>query len=207
MERVPTKGQVGKVVYELNGDSISGQDGYSRHFFQSCWETVGDDVWNMIKAFFSGYEIPRFITHTKLVLIPKKEVVDNFGDLRPISLSTFANKIISRLIHERISVVLSKLISNNQSGFVKGRSIKENVLLAQEIIRDMNRRNKLHNVVVKFDMAKAYDRVSWKYLIQVMKRFGFSERIIDMIVRLISNNWYSVLMNGKSFVFFNLQEV
>uniref|UniRef100_A0A0V0IEX1 Putative ovule protein n=1 Tax=Solanum chacoense TaxID=4108 RepID=A0A0V0IEX1_SOLCH len=51
-------------------------------------------------------------------------------------------------------------------------------------------------------MTKAYDRVSWKFLIQVLRRFGFSERIIDMIVRLISNNWYSVLMNGKPFGFF-----
>ncbi|XP_049389010.1 uncharacterized protein LOC125853369 [Solanum stenotomum] len=54
------------------------------------------------------------------------------------------------------------------SGFVKGRNITENVLLAQEIITDIKRRNNYHNVVVKLDMAKAYDRVSWKFL-----SFGF----------------------------------
>ncbi|XP_049368399.1 uncharacterized protein LOC125833298 [Solanum verrucosum] len=51
-------------------------------------------------------------------------------------------------------------------------------------------------------MAKAYDRVSWKYLVNVIRKFGFSERIIDMIVRVISNNWYSVLLNGQTFGFF-----
>lgn len=76
------------------------------------------------------------------------------------------------------------------------------MLLAQEIIRDINKRNKLHNVVVKLDMTKAYDIVSWKYLIQVIRKFDFSERLIDMIVRLISNNWYFILMNGRSFGFF-----
>ncbi|KAF3632412.1 hypothetical protein FXO38_26175 [Capsicum annuum] len=50
--------------------------------------------------------------------------------------------------------VLPKIISKNQSNFVKGRSITENVLLAQKIIRDITRRNKLHNIVVKLDMAK-----------------------------------------------------
>ncbi|KAH0692608.1 hypothetical protein KY285_019705 [Solanum tuberosum] len=135
MERVPTKEEVKHVVFELNGDSASGQDGYSGQFFQSCWEIIGEDVWNMVRAFFSGYELPRYITHTNLVLIPKKDVIDNFGDLRPISLSTFANKIISRLIHERLSTVLPRIISVNQTGFVKGRSITENVLLAQEIIK------------------------------------------------------------------------
>lgn len=63
-------------------------------------------------------------------------------------------------------------------------------------------RKKHHNLVVKLDMAKAYTRVSWKYLIVVMRKFGFSERILDMIVRLISSNWYSMLMNGQSFGFF-----
>uniref|UniRef100_A0A0V0IRY6 Putative ovule protein n=1 Tax=Solanum chacoense TaxID=4108 RepID=A0A0V0IRY6_SOLCH len=130
MKRVPTKEEVKHVVFELNGDSASGQDGYSGKFFQSCWEIIGESVWNMVRAFFSGYELPRYITHTNLVLIPKKYVVDNFGDLRPISLSTFANKIISHLIHERLSTVLPRIISVNQTGFVKGMSITENVLLA-----------------------------------------------------------------------------
>lgn len=104
-----------------------------------------------------------------------------FADLRPISLSTFANKLSSKVLHVRIISVLPSLISSHQTGFVKGRSIVENVLLAQEIIRDINKRNKHHNIVVKSDMTKAYDRVSWIYLTKVMRQFGFSEIIIDMV--------------------------
>ena len=78
----------------------------------------------------------------------------------------------------------------------------ENVILAQEIIGDINKRNNLHIVVVKSDMTKAYDRVYWKYCVQVLRRFTFSERIIDIRVSLISNNWYSVLMIGKAFGLF-----
>jgi len=77
-----------------------------------------------------------------LVLLPKKERVVNFTDLRPVSLSTFANKIISQVLHERISKRLPNIISRNQSGFIKERNITENVLLAQEIIRDINWRKK-----------------------------------------------------------------
>lgn len=84
----------------------------------------------------------------------------NFGDLRPIGLRTFTNKIILRMIRNKIVKVLHRLISPNQAEFVKSRSITKNVLLAHEIIKDVNRRNKLYNVVVKLNMAKAYDRVS-----------------------------------------------
>uniref|UniRef100_A0A0V0IXG7 Putative ovule protein n=2 Tax=Solanum chacoense TaxID=4108 RepID=A0A0V0IXG7_SOLCH len=159
------------------------------------------DINNMVRVFFCGQELPRFITHTNMILILKKEVVNNFGDLRPISLSTFTNKIISRMLHERLVAVLPGIISQHQAGFMKGRSITENVFLAQEIVRDINRRNKLTNVVVELDMTKAYDRVSWIFLSKVLISFSFSERIIDMVVRLVSNNWYSVIMNGQSFGF------
>lgn len=57
-------------------------------------------------------------------------------------------------------------------------------------------------MVVKLDMTKAYDRVSWIFLTKVMRNFGFDERIIDMVWRLISNNRYSILVNGQAFGFF-----
>lgn len=62
-------------------------------------------------------------------------------------------------------------------------------------------------MVVKLDMANAYDRVSWKFLVNVLRRFGYSERLIDMVVRLISNNWYTILINGQPFGFFSPLEV
>lgn len=65
------------------------------------------------------------------------------------------------------------LYQKNQLGFVKGKSIKENFLQAQDIIRDINMRTKFHNVVVKLNMAKAYDRVSWIFLTMVLRKFGF----------------------------------
>lgn len=83
-----------------------------------------------VLLFFCGAELPRYITHTTLVLISKKEVVKSFGDLRPISLSMFMNKIISKVLQGRIDKVLHKIISSNQTGFMKGRNIFENVLLA-----------------------------------------------------------------------------
>lgn len=65
-----------------------------------------------------GEELPRYVTHTNLVLLLKKEVFKNFGDLRPISLSNFFNKIISRPLHGRIVGFLPNIISINRKGFV-----------------------------------------------------------------------------------------
>ncbi|XP_019251036.1 PREDICTED: uncharacterized protein LOC109229948 [Nicotiana attenuata] len=89
------------------------------------------------------------------------------------------------------------------AGFVKGRSIIEIVLLTQEIITDIRLRTKAGpNVVLKLDMMKAYDRLSWLFLTKVLRKMGFSERFIGMIFGIVSNNWYSILVNGQPHGFF-----
>lgn len=112
-----------KVVFGLNGESTCGPDGFTGHFFQACWEIVGADIVDIVQSFFQGNTLPKSITHTNLVLLPKKEIIQTFSDLRPISLSNFINKVISRTLHDRLEGLLPRIISVNQSGFVKGRSV------------------------------------------------------------------------------------
>jgi len=186
----------------LNRDSAGGPDGMTGAFYQHTWEIIGKDIYNMVRAFMGGAELPRYITHTNLVLLPKKVHVNTFSDLRPISLSNFVNKIFSRFNHERLKTVLPHIISQEQARFVSGRSIAENVLLVQEIVTEIRKRGKPPNLVIKLDMMNAYDRVEWLFLTKVLRRIGFGERIIDMVYRLISNNWYSILLNGQPKGFF-----
>ncbi|XP_019225001.1 PREDICTED: uncharacterized protein LOC109206620 [Nicotiana attenuata] len=136
LSRMPTFEEVKGDVFELSGESASGPDGFTGLFYQTCWDIVGRDIHNMVMHFYGGATLPKSITHTNLVLLPKKLRVETFSDLRPISLSNFTNKVLSRVLHDRLEKFLPLLISHNQSGFVKGRSIFENILLTQEIVTD-----------------------------------------------------------------------
>lgn len=64
----------------------------------------------------------------------------------------------------------------------------ENILLVQEIIHDIRIRGKPANVVIKIDMTKVYDRLSWIFLTKVLRKMGFGEILIDMVYRIVSNN-------------------
>nr|XP_016471225.1 PREDICTED: uncharacterized protein LOC107793393 [Nicotiana tabacum] len=200
--RYPTLEEVKKAIFALSGDSTSGPDGFTGLFYQKCWNIVGADIFMMVQDIYGGASLPKSITHTNLVLLPKKPQVQTFSDLRPISLSNFINKVISRVLHDRMEKVLPSLISPNQSGFVKGRSIFENILLTQEIITDIRMNGKPKNMVIKLDMAKAYDSVNWKYLLKVLRKMGFAEHFINMIGNLLIHNWYLVLINGQTSGFF-----
>ena len=152
--------------------------------------------------FLLGAELPRSITATNIVLIPKVQCPQDFTQYRPISLCNFINKVLSRILSDRLAQILPRLISLQQSGFVKGRKIVDNFLLAQEMVTDIGKPSRGGNVVVKLDMMKTYDRVSWCFLLQVMRRFGFSETWIDAIWRLVSNVGFSILINGTPQGFF-----
>lgn len=76
---------------------------------------------------------------------------------------------------------LPNLISLNQSRFVKGRSISKNVILTQGIIHQIKKLVIGSNMVIKLDIAKAYDRVTWSYICLVMRKIRFGEMFIDMV--------------------------
>ncbi|XP_027152155.1 uncharacterized protein LOC113758673 [Coffea eugenioides] len=201
LEAVPTIEEVYRVVKSMDGDSAAGPDGFTGKFFTYAWEVVAQDVYNAVISFFCGAELPRFITSTSIVLIPKKPNPQDFSQFRPISLCNFFNKFLSRILAERLASVLPKIISPQQTGFVKGRNITENYLLAQELVSSIGKKNRGGNVVMKLDMSKAYDRVAWDHII-VLRRFGFGEIFINMVWRLLSNVWFSVIINGSSYGFF-----
>ena len=93
-------------------------------------------------------------------------------------------------------------MSPQQTGFVKGQNIIENYLFVQEIMLGNGKKSRGGNVALKLDMLKAYDRVSWMFTVNVLRKFGFGEQFIDMVWRLVSSVWSSVIINGVSYGFF-----
>lgn len=108
--KVPNKEKVHTSIQGLNRNSTYGLNGMAKIIYQDDWNIVGDDIYKMVQYFFSGEELPRFVTHTNLVLLSRKAIVQNFSDVTPISLSDFVNKIFSRIIHERIKKFLPRII-------------------------------------------------------------------------------------------------
>ncbi|XP_060195138.1 uncharacterized protein LOC132624361 [Lycium barbarum] len=101
INQLPEEEEVKKAVFGLNSDSAGGPGGFTGKFFQACWDIIAKNMVLMVRSFFCGHELPRYITCTNLVLIPKKKEINTFSDLRPISLSNFSSKVFSRIIHER----------------------------------------------------------------------------------------------------------
>ena len=103
-----------------------------------------------------------------------------FKNWLPISLLCVIYKMASAVIAERMKPYLEKIISRNQTGFLKGRYIGESTRIIYDIMY-YTETNKLPVLLVQIDFAKAFDSLSWNFLCKVMKFFGFTENLISWI--------------------------
>ena len=150
----------------------------------------------VVLAFSSGHDILKYFSYSCIVILPKVNNPNKLKEFKPICLSNFISKIISKLFSTRLSRILPRFISLNKSGFVKGRNITENIMLAQEITHQIKKPYIGSNLIIMVDKAKTYDRVSWAYIFLVLRKMGFEETFIDMVWRTMAYNWYSIIING-----------
>ncbi len=136
-----------------------------------------------------------------MALIPKKHGADELRDFRPISLVGGMYKIIAKLLANRLSVVLGKIISSSQNAFVKGRKILDLVLIANECL-DSRIKAVLPGVLCKPDLKKAYDHVNWELFLYLLRRCGFLAKWRRWIYFCISSVRFSILVNGSPCGFF-----
>ncbi|KAL9687569.1 hypothetical protein QQ045_031974 [Rhodiola kirilowii] len=183
----------------MNLSCTPGPDDFMGYFYRQCWDIIKPDLHKAVQAFFNGMQLPNSVTTTHLVLLPKKVNASKIDHLRPISLCNFLHKIISGILNSRLAKVLPSIISPEQSGFMPGRNIMESITLAHDLTFHINNGRAGGNVIMKVDMAKAYDRVSWLFLLRMMRALGFNAAWCDLVYWTISNCFYSVLWDGPSF--------
>ena len=147
----------------LNNDKAPGPDGFPLAFWSFSWDFVKNEVLGFFKEFYEHIRFVKNLNATFLVLIPKKQTVEDFKDLRPISLVGGLYKILTKVLANRIKRVMEKVISKSQNAFVEGRQILDIVLIANEIVDSTLRRKKC-GLVYKLDIEKAYDSISWEFL-------------------------------------------
>ena len=139
------------------------------------------------------------MNHTFLTLIPKIKNPISVSDYRPICLCNLLYKIFSKVLANHLKKILPNIIFEQQSAFTKNRLISDNILVAFETLHSMNvhKSTKSSYMAVKLDMSKAYDRVEWIFLERVMRKLGFNERWINLMMVCVKTISYSVLLNGE----------
>lgn len=99
-------------------------------------------------------------------------------DYRLIVCCNLIYKFISKILANRLKVLLPAVIEHNQSAFMKGRLLPENVLLATEIVNGYHLSNVTDMCTIKLDISKAFDTVKWSFITPVLQAMGLPSQFI-----------------------------
>lgn len=161
-------------VKQMHPDKDSGPDGLNLAFFQHFWDCIGMVIFECCKSWLFNCSFPADFNNTNLVLIPKKDNACNMKDFRPIALCNVLYKILAKVLANRLKLILPGLITENQSAFLPGHSIIDNVLIALEVLHRMKIKlgRSDGEVALKLDISKAYDRLDWNFFWHRIKNHG-----------------------------------
>ncbi|KAL4181334.1 hypothetical protein AMTRI_Chr12g236770 [Amborella trichopoda] len=132
------------------------------------WDIVKYDVYR------AGYN------NNFIMLFPKEQGVDTLSKFQPIYMGNFIFKIIPKILANRLRVIAQKLISEEQDVFLKGRRISSNICMASKLLNYFPK--KLH----------AYNSLEWPFLLEVLKRFGFTVKFVSWVKQILHSANISV---------------
>ena len=182
-----------------------GSDGLSVEFYLHFWPLLGD---KMVESFNYGFKHGHLnITQKQGIIkvVPKKRknrlYLENW---RLISLLNIDYKIAAKTIARRISKLLPKLISEDQTGYIKGRYIGQNIRLIKDILR-VSSLEAIPGLAIFIDFKKAFDSVDWNFLSNTLEAFNFGPQLKRWITTFYNGCSSCVINNGHASEFFFLQ--
>ena len=193
--------EVKTVLFQIGPTKAPGLNGMNALFYQKFWHIVGTNITNAVLDFLNTGVMLLELNYNHTVLIPKVKSPEKMSNFSLISLCNVMYKIISKMLANRLKLILPQLISPYQSAFVPGRLITDNVLMAYETLHAMHgrKKGKKGDIALKLDISKANDRVEWSFLKGMMFKMGFPQWWIDQIMCCVTTSSFSVHINGKAY--------
>ena len=180
----------------MNNDKSPGPDGFTVEFYKTLWPELSMFLLRSINYAFKKGSFLNTRTEGNIILIPKgnkpRKYIKNW---RPISLLNVSYKLASTSIANRIKGMLPHIINEDQTGFVPGRFIGENIRLIYDLIQYTDLKE-IPGMLLLIDFEKAFDTVSHDFISKSLEFFNFGPGIIKWFRTLYSNASSRVIING-----------
>ena len=191
-----TKSDCFEALKQMKNNKSPGSDGFTVEFYKFFWKDIGDFLVRSINYAFESGKLSIMQRQGIIISIPKQNKDRNFmKNWRPISLLNVDYKIASTVIACRIKNKISKLISDTQKGFIKGRHIGECTRLMYDLLL-ATEDNNIPGMILLIDFEKAFDSIDFNFILETLDFFGFGPDMCHWVKTFYKDITSSVVNNG-----------
>lgn len=180
--------EIDSIIMSLKTCSAAGHDGIQTKVLKFAKDLIVPHITHICNLSFITGIFPNLFKTALIKPIYKGGDRDSISNYRPISILPALSKILERLLNKRLTSYLTKfkIISDNQFGFVSGRSTEDAVLeLTNYVVHNVDKKNKCIGIFL--DLAKAFDTVSVPILLNKMERMGIRDVALKLFTDYLSN--------------------
>ena len=164
-------------------------------FFKEFWVEIQDLVLDSFNESYKKGKLSYLQRKGVITLLFKGGDALELGNWRPITLLNTDYKILATVLANRLQKVFTHLISEDQVGYLKGRSGINNARLIQDMI-DYSAFNKIDGAIIFADFKKAFDTIEWKFVDICLKSYGFNDNFRKWVSVMYCDPHLNILMNG-----------
>ena len=166
-----------EAVSSFSDNKTPGEDGFTKEFYESFYDLIWRDLLNSYNAAFQSGSLSISQRRGIITLIPKADGdLTELSNWRPISLLNIDYKILTKALAKRIEKYLPKLINSDQTGFVKGRYIGQNIRLLSDIMEYLDAK-KTSGLLLFIDFEKAFHSLEWDFITKALNAFNFGPNV------------------------------
>ena len=169
-ERELTESDFLEALLSMQNNKTPGNDGLSKEFYVYFWNEIKENFVNSWKVGVKKKILSVSQRQAIIKLMEKKDRDKRYiKNWRPISLLNVDYKIFSKALPKKLIDVIPKIVSGEQTAYVKNRFIGESGRLISDIIETTDIFN-LSRYMVTMDIEKAFDSLDHTFLLKVLKK-------------------------------------
>ncbi len=185
-----------RAVFKMKKNKTPGSDGLPIEWYQTFWNDISYLMVNSLNFSYTNGQLSCSQRKGIITLLYKKGDHEDLQNWRPINLLNYDYKILAYVLASRLQKVIGKIIEDDQTGYIKGRFVGQNIRLIEDIIELIGEADFVDPSIIFVDFHKAFDTLEFNFIHNCLKKFGLGESFINWVTIMYTNVCSSVLVNG-----------